>query len=308
MNDLATITNAPEMILFADDTNFLYSNQNFNALIQEINLSLRNISNWFANNELSLNIEKTNFLLFHSQGQNIAHLDFTIKINNEQISQQNNLKFLGIDLDSNMNWKSHLNKKASQIARVNGVLCRLKHQLPPHILKIIYETLILPHITYGITAWGNVNSVALQRIMTLQKKSIRLITKSKYNCHTEPLFQKTRLLKVENIFQLNCCKIYHKLIKGHLPQYFLSQLQTNCIIHSHNTRQHDHIHTKNITKVLLKQSINFKISTAWNLLPEEIREQTFLTTYCFNKKIKNYFLANYSSICDDKNCYVCERI
>ena len=163
-------------------------------------------------------------------------------------------------LDGNLNWKIHLNKKATQIARVNGVLCRLKHQLPNHILKTIYNTLILPHLTYGITSWGNVNSTELNRIRTLQKKSIRLITNSRYLSHTAPLFRKLNLLTLDNIFQQNCCKIFHKATKGTIPIYFQSRLLLNRDLHPHSTRQRDQIHTQNATSNLSKQSMNFKIS------------------------------------------------
>jgi hypothetical protein len=307
MNDLASIPNRPDMILFADDTNLLYQHKNFNSLIHEVNSSLSTIANWFTENKLSLNIEKTHFIIFHRPRQTILHQKPIIQINSQQIQQMQNVKFLGVFLDDNMNWKTHLNKKSLQIARVNSVLCRLRYQLPPHTLKLIYETLILPHIQYAITSWGNVQNAIIKRMKTLQKKSIRLITNSKYNSHTSPLFKELKLLTLDDIFQLNCCKIYHKYTKGLLPYYFQCQLQSNRDIHSHQTRQQDLIHTHNITSELMKQTINYKISICWNNIPLELREKTSSSVQTLTKNIKYHFISKYTTNCTHPNCYVCGR-
>ena len=61
-------------------------------------------------------------------------------------------------------------------------MSKLKHSIPSHSLKTIYDSLILSHISYGITLWGSNNN----RIYKLQKKAVRIIYKSKYNAHTSP--------------------------------------------------------------------------------------------------------------------------
>ena len=69
-----------------------------------------------------------------------------------------------------------------------------------YTLKTLYDSFILPHLNYAILTWG----FSCSRIFKLQKKSIRIISLSKYNSHTEPLFKTNNILKVEDIFQLNC--------------------------------------------------------------------------------------------------------
>jgi hypothetical protein len=254
INDFSNISQDNQKILFADDTNILYTGPDINSLIPHINSSLDNIYRWFSANKLSLNVEKTNYVVFHRFRQVIPNFSHPILIDSRQIKRVNTVKFLGIYLDQNMNWKEHISVKSNQIAKVNGILCRLKHQLPHNILKTIYNSLVLPHINYAVTSWGNTANNELKRIKILQKKSIRILSNSKYISHTEPLFKKLRLLKVEDIFKLNCCKMYHKLTKGLTPSYFHTELETNSHIHAHNTRQQNLIHTNSINCKLLKQS------------------------------------------------------
>ena len=83
--------------------------------------------------------------------------------------------------------------------------------------KEINPTTILPHIYFCITAWG----FKCNRILTLQKKALRImITKSKFNSHTEPLFRELSMLKVEHIFQMQCLKLYYNEINERTPDFF----------------------------------------------------------------------------------------
>ena len=63
---------------------------------------------------------------------------------------------------------------------------------------MLYNALLLPHINYYLVTWG----YQCKRINILQKRAIRLITLSKYNCHTAPLFKKLKLLTIKDMLAL----------------------------------------------------------------------------------------------------------
>ena len=104
----------------------------------------------------------------------------------------------------------------NKISRTVGLINRLKNYIPENALLTIYNTLIIPHLNYGILTWG-FNS---DRIMKIQKKAVRSITSSKYNAHTEPIFKTLKLLKINDIFKCQTLKFCYKLINGNLPVYF----------------------------------------------------------------------------------------
>ena len=112
--------------------------------------------------------------------------------------------FLGITIEEHLNWKLHIDKISKKISRAIGIMNKLKQQLPTFILKILYDSLIQCHINYGILAWG----FNTTNIFKLQKKSIRVITKVKYNAHTDPLFKNHDILKAQDIFKLNILKFF----------------------------------------------------------------------------------------------------
>ena len=107
--------------------------------------------------------------------------------------------------------RAHVTNK---ISKTVSILNKLRSFLPSGVLQTIYNTLILPHMIYGILAWGRHTKV----IHKIQKRAIRIIAASKYNAHTEPLFKQLNLLKACDICKLQELKFYHKLINIHLPK------------------------------------------------------------------------------------------
>ena len=108
-------------------------------------------------------------------------------------------------------------------------MCRLKRFLPLEILRLIYNSLILPHLQYGIMAWRQ------------QKRALRIICNSKYNAHTEPLFKKLNLLKLSDIFKTRQARFYYRYINNEVPVYFQDIFSTNADFHSHDTRSANEI-------------------------------------------------------------------
>ena len=84
-------------------------------------------------------------------------------------------KFLGIYIDSDLSWKIHVNYLCKLISRNTGILNKLKHEFPTHILLSLYNTLILPYLNYGILAWGNGTKAQLEKLLIIQKRAIRNI-------------------------------------------------------------------------------------------------------------------------------------
>ena len=121
--------------------------------------------------------------------------------------------------------------------------------------------MILPYINYGISLWGNNH----ERVTKLQRKTIRII-KNIYHSHTESLFKKLHMLKVEGILKLNQRKFFYKFINKDLPDYFKSfPILRNSTIHNHSTQNQKRFHKKVITHEFAKKSLrNTLINTLIN--------------------------------------------
>ena len=127
---------------------------------------LNQISEWLKINKLSLNIKKNKFMVFHTPQKKISKPN--IIIDNIALECVEKFNCLGVILHQNTIWKSHIDSISSKIGKSIGVLNRLKHCLPTSIKVLIYNSLILSRINYGILLWGYQS----ERIFKLQKKTL----------------------------------------------------------------------------------------------------------------------------------------
>ena len=163
-------------------------------------------------------------------------------MNNVDIERVNTFDFLGLTISETLEWSEHINKISKKISKVLGVMSRIKRYISGYILRMIYNSLILPHLYYSILAWGFNSS----RIFKLQKRAVRTICKAKYNAHTDPLFKNQVLLKIQDIFTLQCTKFYYKYIKGDLPLYFQNFFLHNSDVHGYATRNREQLRAHNV--------------------------------------------------------------
>ena len=159
MNDIPKVSKIFKFILYADDTT-LFSTIEFSVPIersnvnQMLNYELSLVCEWLNVNKLSLNINKTKFMVFHPYQKEVLHLTPCLKIADTVIENVNEFNFLGVHLDSHMTWKSHTDKLALKLSKYTGILNKLKHYLPSYILRTLYFTLIHSHLNYAILTWG----------------------------------------------------------------------------------------------------------------------------------------------------------
>ena len=119
-----------------------------------------------------------------------------IKLNNNDIDHVNEFNFLGLLINNNLTWKTHVNKICNKMSQSVGIINCFKTSLPNNILLALYNTLILPHIHYCILVRG----YDFKRVYKLQKRILRIFDKCPIFSHTDPIFIKFNLLKVNYIF------------------------------------------------------------------------------------------------------------
>src|ERR1043165_4639117 len=155
-------------ILFADDTNIFFAHHSWQTLMQIINNELKLVNNWFSANRLTLNIDKTNFILFRSH-RKITPIDITLEMAGSPLSQVESVKFLGVTVDSHLSWRDHINSIAQKIAKSIGILNRISHLLPEAAKLNLYYSLILPYLSYCNMIWASNYDSRINKLIILQK-------------------------------------------------------------------------------------------------------------------------------------------
>lgn len=309
INDIAMASNAFKFVIYADDTTLnttleLVACKNPGKDISMIlNSELRNISDWLKTNKLSLNVKKSKYMIFHKPQKKVQPLQLTM--DNTIVERVFEFDFLGITLNENLNCKSHINKISNKISRCIGILNRLKYFLPLQTKLQIYSSLILSHLNLGILIWG----YQCDRVIKLQKKAVRILSLSKYNAHTEPIFKDLKLLKVKDILKLQQLKFFFKFKHDKLPEYLLNMpFQSNSENHEYDTRQHNNIHLTLVKHDYAKYCLRFDLPRVINATPAIILDK--ISTHSldgFSWYIKTHILESYKSDCTIDSCYICSR-
>ena len=254
-----------------------------------MNQELKKVTAWLTANKLSLNINKTNFIIFKSNRKKLRNKANVI-INEHTIDQVKYTKFLGIYIDEELSWKYHINHIASKISKMTGIMAKARHHLTSKTLLTLYHTMIYPYLNYCNNIWGSTYPTRLLSIFKTQKKIVRIMTFSNYNDDTRPLFES---LKILNIHQLNTylrAVFMYSYYHDKLPAFFNNFFITNNALHSHNTRSVSQIHIEFNRTNYGKFSIRYRGAIVWNSLPSEIRNINFYNL--FKKSLKLYVQKN----------------
>jgi hypothetical protein len=158
-------------IIFADDTSILITRQDANELQGDLILTFNQVSKWFKQNSLSLNINKTYFTHYFSKS--IAHSEINIIYENNYITKVNELKFLGVNINNTLTWNSHIEKNLPKLSSAFFAMRLIKPRVSQRMLKAIYYSQFHSIILYGLMSWDN--STHSVRIFRMQKRIIRIM-------------------------------------------------------------------------------------------------------------------------------------
>ena len=315
VNDIHTSSN--DMILsFADDTSLIIKHPDINVLFANANQEMANLYQWFCANRLMLNANKTKYLVIRSPHKQVDLSDLNLTINNTKLIRvgtgQNEIttKFLGVWLDDTLTWKHHMTHIGNKISKSLFMINQVKNILPPDSLKTLYYAMIHPHITYQIMAWSKSTSAEKGKILKLQKKAIRIIHKTNYISHTDPLFKKSNILKVYDQYTYESSLFMFDYIAHNLPQSFNNMFNTNHEINPYiNTRQSNMLHVPRCDTNFSRNLPLYHLPTTWNRYRHS-HPHTCTTRSTFKRSLKTDLLAQYSNtvVCTNPRCRDCNPL
>lgn len=290
INDLNTITKLLTFIMFADDTNIFISGHNMENLTLAVNNEMKAVSDWFSANLLSLNIKKTNYILFGNK----KLPDITILINNEVIMRVYETKFLGIIIQSNLKWDAHIRLLRNKISKSVGIMSKAKHLLTTTHLKILYRSLIEPYLNYCCIVWANPEkNTILELIHKLQKRAIRIILYADYRAHTKPLFNKLDILNIYDLCRTQILSFVYKSCNKLMPSKYNNYFILAKEMHHYTTRssKYGNLYIINACKSCRVNTLTSRGPKYWNLLPNSLKLASSFGS--FKRSIKKLFISQY---------------
>lgn len=282
INDLCNSLKLLKPILYADDTSLFIESKNLNSLVDEINADLNNFHNWCLINKMTVNFEKTNYILLKNPQNHYLFRENSLILNQHVLKPTTEVKFLGLLIDPHLNWSAHISKILQDLRPVSRLFYNLSQFLPKNILITLYYSLVNSKFSYCIDSWGNAPITYLNKLTIYQKKLIRIINRKPFDYHTANLFITDKILKIDKLHQ-------HKiLIKAHNTFYSISRPLSN---HCYSTR-----HSQTNLPVPLfsshagQRTIRYRESFLWNNLTNELKNISNPNN--FKTLLKDYLLLS----------------
>ena len=239
------------------------SNSDLDLLYEYANNGVHDLFNWFCANKLSLNANKTKYIVKRPHQMQSNFENKFLWINNLPLERIGNNSWTPYRRIFNL--EKHIAQVNSKISRAIFAIKQLKFTMPVEILKTLYFALIHPNIAYGILAWGNSRSSVIRKTITLQKYVIRSINRAPHNSHTNPLFKATEILNISDFHIYQAILSIFDFVNKRLPRSFDGVFLHNRDIYQHYaTRQSHLIHIPRCHKQFVSQLPLNNIPNIWN--------------------------------------------
>ena len=285
INDLADVSNILFPILFADDSNMFCTGKNLNDICNTMNQELSRVVEWLNVNKLSLNIDKSHFMVFSNKKYTFEPI---ITVNNTPIDRIYETKFLGVIIDSKLTWKAHINYIKSKVAKGIGILCKARKTLNSRSLMTLYYSFIYPYFVYCVEIWGGTHSIHVNTLLLQQKRIVRLLSNSKRLAHTEPLFKSLKMLTISKLYTYRMLLFLFKFHNKILPRSMHTLFSRRRDIHSHNTRQSNSLNLPKCCSNIMKHSFIYNAVILYN---KSVTKFDFSQSYyTFKKSVIKYLI------------------
>ena len=236
INDLNRALKYCHTIHFADDTCLLLKNKKLKKMKKYLNIDLINLSKWLNANKISLNVSKTELLIFRHPKKKMNY-NLKIKLDGKYLQPSNFVKYLGMYIDSNLNWNHNTKILASKLSRSIGMLSKIRHYVNIETLKSIYFAIFSSHLLYGSIIWAqNTSNQNVKRISRLQNRALRVINFANFRDNADPIYKNLNILKFTDNVKLNNILLVYDSLNDRLPLVLNNVYTYTKSIHDHNTR------------------------------------------------------------------------
>lgn len=285
INDLPLHIQSALCELFADDTTIHTSSPKLQTVSRTLQTCVDRLIEWTNLNHMALHPEKTKCMVIttRQKRQNLQTPMVPPKINNRAIEEVSSHKVLGVTIDNNLSWVEHINTLCKSVCKKVFQLSKVKHFLTFHARVLFFQGHIQSSIDYASTLWDGASANTLKPLMSLYKRSLKVVLKKTTTLTIED-YKLLQILPLQLKLSYNKGILMHKIMSNLSPP----ALKCNFHIISRPDSQKVIIPIPRID--LFKTSLIYSGGSLWNSLPNILKSKssseafrTHFKTYLFQK-------------------------
>ena len=212
-------------------------------------------------------------------------------MDNAVIRKSEVIKYLGVFIDSKLTWSEHVTFICKKLLKFTSFFYKLRKTLPLSIMRMLYNSLVYPHILYGIECYANTYYVHIKRLHILNNRIIRIILKRPIRTNIDNLYRDIGVLPITKLHTFSILVFVFKCIRctTSMPEIFRSYFTLNCQMHGYSTRDNSNkLSAVLYSKSIGQRCIRYKGVKAWNTLPLECRLKNSINM--FKKSVYDWLL------------------
>ena len=255
-----------------------------------VQADLNRLSQWCNVNQLTVNVKKTNSVLFGTKKYLDIDRQPNLTLNNESIEYITHYKYLGIELDNNLNYKLHANNVYNVVAHKIYLLSKIRGFVSNKVALLIYKTKILPYLDYGDIFYMNTNMGILNKLQKLQNKALKICINSPWRTETDMVHNYTKIAKLDH---RRTCHLRNFIHKRRDKEIYIDNTEFN-------TRRRDAVIMK-ISRVecrMYERSVYHRGAKEWTSLPVYDRS---LESYNRFKSLQKHWLKSMVPLIEQEN-------
>ena len=170
INDLFCIITNTHPCNFADDTSLNAFDMSLENLIFNLEHDTLSVINWFENNFMKLNEDKCHFIVAANTNEHLW-----VKVGKEMIWESSEEKLLGVTIDKNLNFNTHLSILCNKVSQKISALARVVKFIPFYKKKILLKTFIESQFSYCPLIWMFCSRKMNRKINHIHERALRLV-------------------------------------------------------------------------------------------------------------------------------------
>ena len=228
-------------------------------------------------------------ILHQSKKRFWKNIDLNVKIGKTDIKKTNSYKYLGINIDRNLNWSEHIETIKTKLQKTLGVLYKTRHFLNEKALYLLFNSLLISNVRYGLLCWGRANKKCINDINVLINRALRCIHYMKYDDSVRKLKTEKKILNVESLYLYELGIFMFKFKNNLLPANFNCYFKSIKNIHNYHTRSSEiNFFLPRFNNSSGHKLLAYQGSRLWTMLPIYLKNLTNIGK--FQDELKNYLL------------------
>ncbi len=292
INDLPEYLESTSVSLDADDTALYCNSESYLDIILTLRIELETVHQWLLLNKLTLNVKKTKFMIYGSRQKLRQVNELLLHINGEEIERVPVFKYLGMMLDSELNFEAHISYIYRKACGKLTLLRKTRVCMNKQIACQLYKSLILPQLEYGDVVYMTASKTSLNDLQKVQNICCRIILLANRRTHIADMHKQLQLIPLSDRRELHlsqtCFKAIHNVPVNSLNKYFINVE----VDQRRTTRRCNKMNMKvpAVKSVKARLGISFRGPHHWNNLSNElkIQENIVASELCYTRTLNCY--------------------